>query len=112
MDSKYVLSGSDDGNIRLWKARASEKLGIKNYRERAHLEYSAALKERFKHMDEIKRIDRHRHIPSDIKRADKLKKEMLAAQRRKEENRRKSNKKAAAEARVAERKKAIIGVAK
>lgn len=27
MDSKYVLSGSDDGNIRLWKADASEKLG-------------------------------------------------------------------------------------
>ena len=27
MDSKYVLSGSDDGNIRLWKAKASEKLG-------------------------------------------------------------------------------------
>lgn len=27
MDSKYVLSGSDDGSIRLWKAKASEKLG-------------------------------------------------------------------------------------
>jgi hypothetical protein len=27
MDSKYVLSGSDEMNIRLWKAHASEKLG-------------------------------------------------------------------------------------
>jgi WD repeat and SOF domain-containing protein 1 len=27
MDSKFVLSGSDDGNVRLWKANASEKLG-------------------------------------------------------------------------------------
>lgn len=27
MDSNYVLSGSDDGNIRLWKAQASEKIG-------------------------------------------------------------------------------------
>ena len=27
MDAKFVLSGSDDGNIRLWKANASEKLG-------------------------------------------------------------------------------------
>ena len=27
MDSKFVLSGSDDGNIRLWKSSASEKLG-------------------------------------------------------------------------------------
>lgn len=27
-DSKYVLSGSDEMNIRLWKANASEKLGV------------------------------------------------------------------------------------
>ncbi|KAL1259960.1 hypothetical protein QQF64_010537, partial [Cirrhinus molitorella] len=27
-DSKYVLSGSDEMNIRLWKANASEKLGL------------------------------------------------------------------------------------
>lgn len=26
-DSKYVMSGSDEMNIRLWKAHASEKLG-------------------------------------------------------------------------------------
>lgn len=27
MDSKFILSGSDDGNVRLWKANAAEKLG-------------------------------------------------------------------------------------
>lgn len=27
LDNKYVLSGSDEFNIRLWKANASEKLG-------------------------------------------------------------------------------------
>lgn len=27
-DSKYVLSGSDEMNIRLWKANAAEKLGV------------------------------------------------------------------------------------
>lgn len=27
LDNKYVLSGSDEFNIRLWKAYASEKLG-------------------------------------------------------------------------------------
>ena len=26
-DNKYILSGSDEMNIRLWKASASEKLG-------------------------------------------------------------------------------------
>lgn len=28
LDSKYVISGSDEMNIRVWKAKASEKLGI------------------------------------------------------------------------------------
>lgn len=28
LDNKYVLTGSDEMNIRMWKARASEKLGV------------------------------------------------------------------------------------
>ena len=28
LDNKYILSGSDEMNIRIWKARASEKLGV------------------------------------------------------------------------------------
>ena len=27
-DNKYILSGSDEMNLRLWKANAAEKLGI------------------------------------------------------------------------------------
>lgn len=27
LDNKYIISGSDEMNIRIWKARASEKLG-------------------------------------------------------------------------------------
>lgn len=27
LDNKYIMSGSDEMNIRIWKARASEKLG-------------------------------------------------------------------------------------
>lgn len=27
LDNKYIFSGSDEMNIRIWKARASEKLG-------------------------------------------------------------------------------------
>jgi len=26
-DNRFVMSGSDDTNIRVWKARASEKMG-------------------------------------------------------------------------------------
>lgn len=28
LDNKYIISGSDEMNIRVWKARASEKLGM------------------------------------------------------------------------------------
>lgn len=28
LDNKYVISGSDEMNIRIWKAKASEKLGV------------------------------------------------------------------------------------
>lgn len=27
LDSKFIISGSDEMNIRIWKAKASEKLG-------------------------------------------------------------------------------------
>lgn len=57
-DSKFVLSGSDDGNVRLWKANASEKLGIIDSRERAALEYRDALKERWKMDREVGKIVR------------------------------------------------------
>lgn len=58
MDAKFVLSGSDDGNIRLWKAQASEKLGVKSTREQNAMDYAKQVKERFKHMPEIRRIDK------------------------------------------------------
>lgn len=112
MDSKYVLSGSDDGNIRLWKANASEKMGVKDWREKNHLEYASKLKERFSHMGEIRKIDKHRHVPVDIKRADKLKKTMLASRKRKDEKMRNSRKEEDRERRVPEREKAVVGVAK
>ena len=57
-DSKFVLSGSDDGNLRIWKANASEKLGIIDARERAALEYRNALKERWKMDQEVGKIVR------------------------------------------------------
>lgn len=111
MDSKYVLSGSDDGSIRLWKAKASEKLGPKDYRERAHIEYQEKLIDRYKYLPEIKRISRHRNVPKVIKNAQNTKRIMLQAQRRKEENLRKHSKKGSIPYQV-ERKKPIVGISK
>jgi DDB1- and CUL4-associated factor 13 len=107
-----VLSGSDDGNVRIWKARASEKLGIITARERAAMEYRDSLKERWKMDAQVGKISRfvslslhyhlfhpygmfipvfyrNRHLPKPVHQASKLKRTMLEARRVKEERRRK-----------------------
>ena len=53
-----MLSGSDDGNVRIWKARASDKLGIITARERAAMEYRDSLKERWKMDAEVGKVSR------------------------------------------------------
>ncbi|KAJ3313402.1 DDB1- and CUL4-associated factor 13 [Blyttiomyces sp. JEL0837] len=111
MDSKYVLSGSDDGNIRLWKAVAQEKMGALAPREQTALNYKNSLKERFKHMPEIKRIDRQRHLPKAVVSATKKKRVMIDSRKNKEENRRKHSAPGSVPYQ-AERKKNIITVQK
>ena len=92
-DSNYILSGSDDGNVRLWRAKANARAGIKSARQRQKLEYDDALKERYKHMPEIRRIQRHRRLPKQVKKAGEIKGEELAALKRRVENERKHSKK-------------------
>ncbi|KAG0326163.1 rRNA-processing protein sof1 [Dissophora globulifera] len=112
MDNKYVLSGSDDGNVRLWKARASEKMGVRDYRERAHLEYSEKLKDKFAAVPEIRRISHHRNVPKAIKTATKKKSIMINARKVKEENVRKHTKSENLAERIPERKKPVVGIKK
>lgn len=88
-DASYVLSGSDDGNIRIWRAVASSRGGVKSARQRQSLEYAEALKARYGHMPEIRRIARHRHVPKVVKKASEIKRDELAGIKRREENRRK-----------------------
>ncbi|KAI9207967.1 WD40-repeat-containing domain protein [Polychytrium aggregatum] len=111
MDARFVLSGSDDGNIRLWKANASEKLAPKTPREANAIKYQKAIKERYKHMPEIRRIDRQRQVPKAVKSARKTKHVMVQSQEKKEENLRKHSAPGAVP-HVAERKKNILRVEK
>ena len=48
------------------QAEASQQLGTLLPRERKKQAYSKALVERYKHMPEIKRIVRHRQLPTAI----------------------------------------------
>lgn len=88
LDNKYIYSGSDEMNIRLWKANASEKLGTLRPRERAKLEYNEALKEKFSAHPQVKRIAKHRHVPKGILNATKKHRIMRDKEIRKEHNRR------------------------
>ena len=106
-DNSYVLSGSDDGNIRLWRSNASSRSHIKSAAERQKLEYDNALKERYKHMPEIKRIGRHRHVPKQVKKAGEIKREELKSLKRREENERKYSKKGK-KPRRSEREKMVL----
>lgn len=109
-DSKFVLSGSDDGNIRVWRSNAAERVGVKSSRQKAKLEYDTALKERYKHMPEIRRIARHRHLPHVIKKAGEIKRVETDSLKRKENNQRSHSKKGSVPF-SSEREKHIIGTA-
>lgn len=106
MDSKYIVSGSDDGNVRLWRSQAWERSNVKTTKERTKLEYDAKLKERYKFMPEIRRISRHRHVPKVIKKAQEIKNIELSSIKRREMNERRTRKDKEF---VPERKKQIVG---
>jgi DDB1- and CUL4-associated factor 13 len=92
MDAKYILSGSDDGNVRLWRANASERSTVRTVREQQKLQYDEHLKEQFKHMPEIRRIANRRHVPKSIKKAAETKRIELESIKKREDNRRKHSK--------------------
>ena len=86
-DATYVLSGSEETNIRIWKAKASHKLGKVTRHEQRALDYAEKLKGKYQHHPEIKRIARHRHVPRLIHNSARQKRIMLEAKKRKLDNR-------------------------
>jgi len=109
-DARFVLSASDDTNIRLWKANAADPLKVLVPREKKKLEYQEKLKARYRHLPEIRRIDRHRHLPKGVHNATRLKVVMKQAESRKEKNRAAHSKEVPKT--LPERKKHIVEVKK
>jgi len=91
-DNKYVVSASDEMCLRLWKARASEKLGVMKDRERVALQYNEKLKEKYGQHPKVSRIARHRQVPRHVKSAQAELKLIKEGKARKEANRRKHSK--------------------
>ena len=56
------MSGSDEMNLRLWKARASERLGIMKDRERVALQYSEKLKEKYSQHPQVVHLLKNRQV--------------------------------------------------
>jgi DDB1- and CUL4-associated factor 13 len=107
-DTAYILSGSDDGNVRLWRSHASSRSGVKSAKERQALEYSEALRKRYGHLPEIKRIERHRHVPKVVKKAAEIKSVQMKGVKRREENERKHGGVGRDKKRRSEREKMVL----
>lgn len=108
-DGRYVLSGSDEMNIRLWKAEASQPVGPVQRRQRTALRYGERLRERFRYHPLIRRVARHRHVPRLVYKQSKERRAMLASRHRKQENVIRHSKPGKVQ-RVAERKKHVVEV--
>lgn len=81
---------------------------MKSARQRQKLEYDSALIERYQHMPEIRRIQRHRHLPKRIKKASEIRREEIKAIQRRDENRRRHSHDSAR--RKSEREKMALAV--
>ncbi|KAF8624712.1 hypothetical protein AX17_007043 [Amanita inopinata Kibby_2008] len=106
-DARFVITGSDDGNVRIWKAKAHDKIGVVTARERAALEYRESLKQRWKMDPEVSKVARTRHLPKSVYKASQIKHTMLEARRVKEERRRKHTRAGETKPKP-ERKKVVI----
>ncbi|XP_018055362.1 PREDICTED: DDB1- and CUL4-associated factor 13 [Atta colombica] len=107
LDNKFVISGSDEMNLRIWKAKASEKLGILRARERNALLVNDALKEKYAAHPEVRRIARHRQVPKHIYNARAELRTIREKSKRKEANRRYHSKKGTIPF-VSERQKNVV----
>lgn len=91
MDSKFIISGSEDTNIRIWKANAGDPMKPLLPREKEKIAYNEKLKKKYKYNSEIKRILRHRHLPKFIVKKKRVKQIQKESKHRKMENVRSNN---------------------
>jgi WD repeat and SOF domain-containing protein 1 len=91
-DSKFVISGSDETNVRIWKAQASKTLGKMVPREQRKINYLDKLKERYKNVDEIRKIAKHRHLPRTLMKKKKTEQIVEDSRKRKLDNVKKHSK--------------------
>ena len=105
--SDFVLSASDDGNVRIWKSYASTKLGPVSTKERQAIEYRQRLVERWSSVKDVRAVKDRRHVPASVHNTVQLKRDMIESRKVKEDRRRKHTR-AGKEKPKAERKSECI----
>lgn len=90
-DSHYVLSGSEDMNIRLWKSVSWQPSGTVNTREERAILYREKLIEKYSNSNKIRRIATHRHLPKYILNANQRRQEQTESRMKKKLNREANN---------------------
>jgi len=86
VDSHYILSGSEDMNIRVWKSVAWRPTGTVNTREERSIQYREKLIEKYSHSSKIRRIANYRHLPKYIINANKRKQDQAVSRYNKKMN--------------------------
>lgn len=108
LDGSYVVSGSDDGDVRVWKSERSRPLKPLFHNEKEKVQAAEKLIERYQGLPEVRRIAKKRHLPGHVKSMQNTKAIMKNSQRRKERNVRRHTKPKNLQKRIADRKKNVI----
>lgn len=66
-DGYYILSGSNEGNVRIWKSNSSQLEKTMNARQRAAISTNQQLINKFQNTGEIWQILNSRHVPKKIR---------------------------------------------
>ena len=109
-DDAYVLSGSDDTNVRLWRSTPNARATQGNARQERKRAYEEALVEKHKHLPAIKRIKNFQHLPRNIVKAAAVK-ETVYGNIEKRERRRQAHSKPGTVVKVSAKKKKVWKVA-
>jgi DDB1- and CUL4-associated factor 13 len=91
LDTKFIISGSDDSNLRIWKSKSNEQLGQLTSREEAAQQYRNTIIQRYQHVPEIRTVVKSRKIPKVIQNQTKQMQIQRESQQRKQSNRVKYN---------------------
>lgn len=108
LDGSYIISGSDDGDVRVWKSERSRPLKPLFRMEREKVQASEKLIERYQGLPQVRKIAKKRHLPGHVKTMQDTKEEMRRSRKRKERNIRRHTRPENREKRLPDKKKNIV----